>query len=129
MTQTYDVSTSVGQVRLMIPDHDENADDFLFTDEDIAGFLSLEGTVKGAAALALETMASNDAYMLKSLKAGSASVDGPATAAGILQRAALLRHQVMYPDSGDGVYFDIAEVVTGPFSARERLFKQGLRGG
>jgi hypothetical protein len=127
MVFTYDLTTDVGRCRLMVPDRVEDAP--IFTDQEIESFLAIEGDVKLATALALETIASNDAYELKAIKAGTVALDGPRTAEGILKRAALLRQQVAYGDAADGVYFDIAEMVTGPFSYRERLGNEALRGG
>jgi hypothetical protein len=128
VTFTYDLATDVGRVRLMVPDRTDDPDP-IFQDEEIQAFLAVEGDVKLAAALALETIASNEVYTLKAIKAGTVALDGPGTAEGILKRAALLRYQIAYPDSGDGVYFDVAEWVTGPFSQRERLMNQALREG
>ncbi len=54
MTFSYSLSTQIGQVRLKIAD--TTSTDALFTDEELQIFLTDEGTVKGAAAAAAESL-------------------------------------------------------------------------
>lgn len=130
MAFTYDLTTDLGRVRLMAPDRDPDAP--IFQDAEIEAFLAIEGDTKLAAALALETIASDTAMSLQWIKAGSVQLDGQKAADAVLSRAALLRGQAeMIDPTTGGVYtgFDIAEMVTGPFSYRERLANEALRGG
>src|SRR5688572_3932453 len=58
------------QVRLLISDvGGESGDDFLFSDNEILTFLSMEGeNVYKAAAVALRTIAANEAQVMKRIK-------------------------------------------------------------
>jgi len=60
MTATYDTSTDIGKIRLIISDKDIT--DCHFTDEEIQVFLDSEGSVNLASAAALESWAA--AYAL-----------------------------------------------------------------
>lgn len=125
MSFTYLLSTDVGKIRLLIPDTNPAA--HVFEDEELEGCLALEGgRVKRAAALALETMASNEAYTQKAIKLLDLSTDGPKVAAELRARAKTLREQ----DAADGLAedasaghagFEIAEWPLGPASARDYL--------
>jgi hypothetical protein len=76
---TYDTSTDNGKVRLLV--FDTNSNSYVFEDEELAVFLSIEGSsLKRAAALALETMASNEAFVLKVIQLMDLRTDGAATA-------------------------------------------------
>lgn len=118
----YDVSTEIGQVRLLATD--TNHDDHCFSDTEISAFLTLESaSVKRAAALALETVASNEALTLKVIKLLELQTDGAKTSDALLKRAAALRAQADDDELGeDGGGFDIAEMVVDPFTARQRTF-------
>lgn len=127
MAFTYDVSTDAGRVRMLVPD--SNATSYVFEDEEVNAFLALEGgVVRRAAALALETIASNEALTLKVIKVLDLQTDGAKTSDALLKRAALLRSQAEADEAAEGGAFDWAEMVLDPFSARERLAKQALRG-
>jgi len=124
---TYDTSTDNGKVRLLI--FDTAASSYVFEDEELAVFLSIEGSsLKRAAALALETMASNEAFVLKVITLMDLRTDGAATANALLKRAALLRSQADDEEFADDASFDWAEWVVDDFSRRERMAKQVLRG-
>jgi hypothetical protein len=57
-TWTYDLATDIGKVRLLISDTDiVPVTDAQFSDEEIQVFLTMEGSINLAAALALETWA------------------------------------------------------------------------
>lgn len=129
MPFTYDLSTTVGKVRLLIPDR-VSADAF-FQDDEITGLLSIEGgNVKRGAALALETMASSEAYVQKVIRLMDLQTNGAQTAKALMDRAAALRKQAEDEETySDGGAFDIAEWVVDDFSGRERLLKQALRQG
>ena len=127
MAFTYDTGTDAGKIRLLIFDTDST--NYVFEDEELNVFYSIEGSsVKRAAALASETIASNEAFVLKVFTLMDMRTDGAATARAMFERAALLRAQA--EDEEFAVYgaFEIAEWVTDDFSARERLANEVLRG-
>ena len=130
MAFTYVLSTSIGQVRLLIPD--SNTLQYVFEDDEITAFLAMEGgVVKRAAALALETIASNETMVLKVIKLLDLSTDGAKTSDALLKRAALLRAQAATEaeDGIDGSYIDIAEMVIDGWQATDFLINNALRGG
>lgn len=129
MVFTYDLGTDRGKVRLLIRDTD--ASEPIFEDDELNVFLALESSsVKRAAALALETMASNEAYVSKAVKLLDLSTDGPATGKALLERAAKLREQAADEEAqAEGGAFDIAELVYDSFGERERIWKEALRNG
>ena len=58
MTTTYDITTTVGQVRLIIGDTDVHpGSDAVFSDEELTYFYSIGGSVSIAAAMAAEAWA------------------------------------------------------------------------
>lgn len=133
MAYTFDVATAVGKVRLLIPDR--VAAEPIFEDEEIEAFLSIEDDdVRRAAALALETIASDQAYTLKVIKTLDLQTDGAKTSDALLKRAEKLRGQADKADADaeaeeDGGLFDIAEMPDTAFARRERIWKEGLRYG
>jgi hypothetical protein len=98
MTVAYPIvlSSNVGRVRLVIPDR--SADMFIFQDEEIETFLEIEGGVKLAAALALETIASDIAMVDKVIRIMDLQTDGAKTSDALLARAKLLREQAYDAD-------------------------------
>ena len=92
-----DYATDVGRVRLLIPDTDE--DNQLLIDPQIDALLTMEGSVKLAAAAALDIIASNEALVGKVITTQDLSTDGPKVAAELRARAKDLRRQV---DEGVG---------------------------
>jgi len=130
MAFTYAIGTDRGKVRLLIPDR--LATQYMFEDDEIDWFLTAESSVvKQAAALALETMASDEAYVQKAIKLMDLSTNGPAVADALLKRAAMLRTQAdeEAEDALGDDEFDYAEWVTNDFSGWERLDKEALRSG
>lgn len=138
-TATYDLSTNIGRVRALIPDRPINravftpADDPLFSDDEITMFVAFEVGLKRAVALALETIATDEALVQKVMtvqsQTQSIETNGAATAKAILQRAAALRQQAQdEEDREEGGAFDIAEMPGTAFAERDRLYKQGQRG-
>lgn len=124
---TTSVTTEIGQVRLLILDRDTTAPVFL--DDDITAFLTLEVGVKRAAALALETIASDEALVQKVQTTQGLSTNGAATAKALMDRAQLLRGQAQADDErSEGGAFDIAEMPESVFSQRERIRKEWQRG-
>ena len=127
MAFTYDLTTDGGKVRLLIPDNQQEG--YIFEDEEIDAFLLMESSVRRAAALALETMASNEAYVLKVITLLDLKTDGAKTAEALMKRAKVLRDQAdREDDATDGGLFDIAEWVVDDFSSREYLWNRRLRG-
>lgn len=126
-TYTPGSGSSADRVRMIVPDRD--TDNAIFQDEEIADLLVTEGgNVKRAAALALETIASDEALVQKVIRTGDVQTDGAKTAQVLLTRAARLRDQADADDEAEeGGAFDVAEQVTDVFSARERLRKQAQR--
>lgn len=135
MAFTYDLTTDVGKVRLLIPDRNVQAYDdgdtsqWFFEDEEIEALLTMEGdNVKRAAALALETIASDEAYVQKAIRLMDLQTNGAQTAASLMARAAELRKQADKEEEGAYDEWDYAEWVVNDFSGRERVEKGWLRG-
>ena len=128
MTYTYDLTTPVGITRLLIPDR--NLATALFTDEELAAMLVFEPGhhVKRAAAVALETIASDRAMVLQVITTNGLSVNGEAVARALQKRADALRVQADNEEAANGGAFDWAEMVTGNFSYRERMWDEIMRG-
>lgn len=132
MAFTYDLATDVGKVRLLVPDRDAAYP--AFQDGDLTALLSLEGDVRRAAALALETIAADTVMTLRVTTTLGLTVDGAKASDAILKRAATLRTQADAIDAAavaadvDGL-FDIAEWVVDPFSRREHAYNDALRSG
>lgn len=72
MAWTYDLATDTGKIRLRIQDTTSTA--ALFSDEEIAYFVSIEGAVDLAAAMAFETLAARTAAQPESEKIGDYSI-------------------------------------------------------
>ena len=102
-----DVGTPEGQVRLLIADMDESNP--ILSDDAIKGFLAIEGgTIKLAAAAALEAIASGESLLSKKLRTLTTSTDGPAVAADLRKHAAALRAQVAAAaDAEEGSFFEV----------------------
>jgi len=121
MAFTYDPTTSLGQVRLLISDTDATA--AIFEDAEITAFLTLESSnVYLAAAQALDTISVSEALTLKVIKLMDLSTDGAAVARELRARAISLRQQT----SGVDAACDWAEVAHDTFSTRELILKRGL---
>lgn len=127
MSFSYDVTTDRGKVRLLCTDTNGGA--ATFHDDEIDTFLSLEsGNVRRAAALALETIASNEVLVQKRILLLELSTDGPDEAQALMARAKALREQADRDDQAqDGGAFDVAEWVVDDFSFRDRLAKEAQR--
>lgn len=122
MAFTYNLVThpTISKIRLFIPDN--KAGSYIFEDDEIEALYALEGnSLKRAAALALETIASNEAMVLKVIRLLDISTDGAKVADSLLKRAALLRKQADDEEVAADGAFDIAEMVIDPFQRREML--------
>lgn len=109
-------SDDVATVRLLIADTHSDAAKQLLTTQQLQSFLDLEGgSVKLAAAQALDTIASSEALVSKVIKSQDLTTDGAKTAEALRKHAAQLRQQAA--DSDDG-YFEIVDLTgtaaTGP---------------
>lgn len=129
MTYTTDVSTYIGLVRMRIFDRDVTNP--VFQDEDItAVYNTLErSNIKRTAAFFLETIATQEALILKVMKNLQLTTDGAKLADSLQKQAGELRSQADIEDTFlDGnTAFDWAEQVFDVFSERERIVKEILR--
>lgn len=107
----YDLATDAGKVRLLISDVDNAAP--VFTDEEIVTFLGLAGAVLLAAALALETVAANEALILKYVRSRGLDLDGPAVARELRQQAKQWREAAAAADLDGEDTFVIAHTADG----------------
>ena len=126
---TYDLDTDAGLVRLLCTDSVEAY--AIFGDSEIDSFLTMEsGSVKKAAAMALETIASSEVLVQKRIKLLDLSTDGPAESAELLKRAGLLRTQAAEEaetaEEGEFSPIDFAELIYDDFSLRERIVDEAL---
>jgi hypothetical protein len=104
-----DYLTSVGQVRLLIPDTAVDATlDYLFSDTQISALLTLFPSVKRAAAQAKDIIAADTVMLLKVVRTDDLSVDGAKVAAELRAQAKQLRDSADKDDE-EGVldYFAI----------------------
>ena len=128
MSFTYDPTTNIGKVRRTLPDKVE--DDAFFSDEEIASFLLDEDSWRRATALALETIASDNAMVMQVIKVQNITTDGAKVSDALLKRAKLLRDQAAVDDAntsdGSGA-FDVAEMVFDNFGYRQRILNTALR--
>lgn len=107
-----DYTKPENQVRLLLSDVDEGNE--VFTDEEITAFLVIEnGSVKRAAAQAIDTQATNEALAVKVLKDHQVETDGAKLADSMRKHADSLRAQAKWDEeNGDaGFYFDVVDVV------------------
>lgn len=109
-----DYNGDVGKVRLLINDVDE--DNFVFPDDQIQAFLTLEGdSVKRAAAQAIDSQATNEALAAKVLKDHELSTDGAKLADAMRKHADSLRKQAKDDEDAadDGFFFGVVDIVGG----------------
>lgn len=126
MTFTYDPTTEIGKMRVIIPDKD--AANVFFQDEELQVFFELAGDVRRAAADALETMASDQTMVLKVITTLDLRTDGAATARSLREHANSLRSQAKEAEASEGAFFEIAEMPDDAFTRRARVWKQTQRG-
>lgn len=117
MTFTYDTTNDRGKVRLLATDTD--AGRVIFDDAEIDAFLAIEGSVFPAAALALETIAANEALVKQRIKLLDLTTDGPAVADALMKRARLLRERA----AAGSVPFATAEFADDFWQREEKLLK------
>lgn len=125
MTYTYILSTDIGRVRLLIPDRIQA--EAVFSDEELAAFLEMETGTRRAAALAIESIATDEALVQKVMRTGDTSTDGAKLADALLGRARRLRELADEEDElTDGGVF-VTEWVNGPFAHREQIANDAAR--
>jgi hypothetical protein len=108
------ISTEKDQVRLLISDvGGQGGTSFLFSDDEILTFLALRPDVRMAAALALRTIAGNEAQTQKAMKFFDLSTNGPAVAKSLMDQASALEQQA--DDDSD---FEIADMGADFFGRR-----------
>lgn len=110
---TYDPGsgTSKDLVRLLLNDV---APTWVFTDDEITAFLTLErGSVKRAAAQAIDSQATNEALASKVLKDHELTTDGAKLADAMRKHADSLRKQADRDEdtADDGFFFGIIDIV------------------
>jgi hypothetical protein len=97
MTFTYDLTTSIGLVRLLIPDCTESK--YSYEDEEIAALLAMPGTAGNpaavylAAAQALDGIGTSEVRKLKYITVNKTTTNGPPVGKYLSDRAATLRAQ------------------------------------
>lgn len=90
-TAVYNLGTPTGKVRLLLNDV---AEPWVFSDDEIDAFLELEGgSVKLAAAQAIDTNADDQLLASKVLRTQDVTTDGAKLADSMRRRAAALRAQ------------------------------------
>lgn len=111
------MATPTEQVRLLIADVD--TDNEILTDLQIAGFLEIEaGSVKRAAASALEAIARSEALVSKVIKTQDLSTDGAKVAAELRASAKDLRAQAE-TDEDDLTGWDVIDFIDPALTAAE----------
>lgn len=114
-----DVTTPVGQVRLLIADMSEDSERQILTNDMITGYLTLAGvtpddappswTVRRAAASALDAIATSETLISKVIRTQDLSTDGAKVGAELRAQAKALRDQAKvdedesYDDDSIGV--------------------------
>lgn len=127
MSFTIDPNTDVGLIRLRI--YDRDVSNQIFDDATIeAVFNNLERTsVKRTAAFFLETIATQEALILKVMKNLQLTTDGAKLADSLMKQAQALRTQADIDDSANSDGFDWAEQVFDVWGEKERLLNEILR--
>lgn len=129
MSFTYDLATDTGKFRAIFPDREQAT--ALFSDEEIAAFLAIEGDIRRARARALEVAAADVVLTLRVTEVLGLRVDGASAARELRLEAKEERDRAgaadALTDAADGGLFDIAEWAVDDFSARERAASVALR--
>lgn len=109
-----DYGTDVGKIRLLLSDVDET--DLVFQDWELDAFLDLEGgSVKRAAAQAIDTNATNLVLASRVIRSQDLSTDGAKVADAMRKHADALRTQADIDDERDGFYFDVIDPISDPW--------------
>lgn len=131
MSFSYDVSTTVGKIRLWIQDSDSN--NALFSDEDINAMLSMnDNDIRATAAALLFALASNKSLLAKAVSAGKYSEDNRSAAKELRETAQAILNGGNTPwDSVIEQTFESPLDQMRPFDsagAKEFINKEYLRG-
>lgn len=133
MSFSYNLATDVGKVRLLIDDRDmSNATtsvpieqrSVIFTDEEIAYFITQAGSVMLAAALGLRTIANNRSLLVQRRVIGRTDVDY-----GSLRRDLLASASAIETADREAPADGIAEIVWDDFTLRDIYVAETLRHG
>jgi hypothetical protein len=120
-----DFTTDAGRVRLLISDVQDPPKQ-VFSDQEIAAFLAMKPRVLRAAALALETIAGDQALRSKVIRTQDVQTNGAQLAEALLKHADRLKAEDDDTDDGDGFGFEIVDFQPyGP--ARVELTELDLR--
>lgn len=121
---SYDPTTTAGQVRLLIPDTSTTT--AVYSDAEITAFLALAGQdVYLAAALGCETIAANEAMVLKVMTVLGTSTNGASVCNSLLARAEKLRSMAGSaaltgdPGFAGGEFVGVASAAVDEFTYRE----------
>ena len=108
------------QVRLLIGDNGPDTGR-MFTTEELFGLLALSpGSVRRAAAQALDVIAITETLLSKKLTTQDLATDGPAVAESLRQQAAALRAQADAEEAAAAVgFFDVVEYPYGQAARAE----------
>jgi hypothetical protein len=95
-----DPNSPVGQVRLLIGDTvQDHGGEYIFSDDFLSGYLTVNsGSVRYAAADALDVLATNEAYISKKIRSEAIQTDGASVANAIRLHAAALRARARQAD-------------------------------
>lgn len=123
--------TDLEIVRLLVSDvGGESGKDFLYTDEEIEAFLTINGgDVRRAAAEVLRAMAANEAMVQKVITFLQLKTDGRATAEALLKAAESLdaRAAKAEAEGEEKPEFEIAEINAGPFASQTLRYRYATR--
>ena len=112
MTITYIPGTPIGLVRQLCTDRDPDRE--IFRDEELAALLALTtGSVRYAAAAALDQVATSQALIRKNVEVNGLRTNGQAVANALHQQAESLRSRAAAEAAEDDEYIDI---IPGPGS-------------
>ena len=126
MTWTYDPTTDLGKMRLLIADTDSSRQ--IMEDEDLQAFIAISGHYWPGAAMALDSIATNEVLTQKVLTIMGTSTDGAKVAKELRARAMQLRADFKNFGPTTELGFATAEMPDGAFSREEMLLKQYMRG-
>ena len=105
MSFTYDTSTNIGKVRLLIRDKDSS--NYVFEDEELFLFLDMAGgNTYLASAFALRNIATSEAKLVQKYKVGTKSVDRAGIVDSLLKLADKYE-EMAYTSSGELVDTEI----------------------
>lgn len=113
------MASDTEKVRLLISDvGGDSGTDYIFSDADIAIFLEMDAHVYRASALALRTLAANEALVQKRITYLDLSTDGSTTANALLKAAYELEERAVSSEADD-VVPDVINMGDSPFTQRD----------